>query len=66
MGGLLGLWPGRPYPCGMAKAAKPEPTPFERFEEATRRLLSVPKKDVEKAELRSKKEREAKRTARPE
>jgi hypothetical protein len=49
----------------MAEAAKPEPTPFERFEEATRRLLSIPKKDVEKAELRRKKEREAKRTDQP-
>ncbi|HEV8308807.1 MAG TPA: hypothetical protein VGW35_14190 [Methylomirabilota bacterium] len=32
-------------------AAKPppEPTPYERFVEATKRVLSVPKKDVEKA-----------------
>jgi hypothetical protein len=48
----------------MAEAKRPEPTPFERFEEATRRLLSIPKREVEKAELRAKKEREAKRANR--
>jgi hypothetical protein len=26
-----------------------EPTPYERFVEATKRVLSVPKKDVDKA-----------------
>lgn len=48
----------RPYPFLMAKA-DPHRTPFERFEEAARRIFQVPKKDVEKAELRRKKEREA-------
>lgn len=43
----------------MPKAAKPEPTPFEKFEEATKRLFKVSKKDVAKAELRAKKESEA-------
>jgi hypothetical protein len=47
----------------MAKA-KPEPTPFEKFEDAARRIFSVPKKDVEKAELRAKKEREAREAGR--
>jgi hypothetical protein len=27
----------------------PEPTPYERFVEATRRVLAVPKKDMDKA-----------------
>ena len=40
----------------MAEAAKP--TPFEKFEEATKRIFKVSKRDLEKAELR-KKEREA-------
>ena len=42
----------------MADAAKP--TPFEKFEEATKRIFQVPKREVEKAELRKKKERDAK------
>lgn len=42
----------------MAKA-DPHRTPFERFEDAAKRIFSVPKKEVEKAELRKKKEREA-------
>jgi hypothetical protein len=58
-GGLLPHVGGRPYPCLMAEAAKPDRTPFERFEEATRRLLSTPKREVQKAELRAKKERQA-------
>jgi hypothetical protein len=41
----------------------PTPTPFEKFEEAAKRFLSVPKKDVEKAELRKRKEREAREAA---
>ena len=41
----------------MADAAKP--TPFEKFEEATKRIFQVPKGEVEKAELRKKKELEA-------
>jgi len=49
----------RPYNAVVAKADAPKPTPFEKFEEAARRIFSVPKKDVEKAELRRKKEREA-------
>ena len=36
-----------------------EETPYEKFEEATKRIFSVSKKDLEKAELRRKKEREA-------
>lgn len=42
----------------VAKAER-QPTPFERFEEAARRIFSVSKKNVEKAERRRKKEREA-------
>ena len=41
----------------MAEAAKP--TPFDKFEEATKRIFKVSKRDLEKAELRRKKEREA-------
>ena len=44
----------------MAKSEPhPHSTPFERFEEAAKRIFSVPKKDLEKAELRKRKEREA-------
>lgn len=43
----------------MAKAERPQPSPFEKFEEAAKRILSVSKKDLEKAELRKRKEREA-------
>ena len=49
----------------MAKAERPGPTPFERFEDAARRLFQVPKKDVDKAELRRKKEREAREAEGP-
>lgn len=37
------------------------PTPYERFVEATKRILSVPKKDVEKAMLRLRRKRAQKR-----
>lgn len=43
----------------MASEPEPAPTPFERFEEGLKRIFSVPKKDMDKAELRKKKEREA-------
>lgn len=43
----------------MAKSEPARPTPFERFEEAARSLFRVSRKDVDKAELRAKKEREA-------
>lgn len=42
-----------------------KPTPFEKFEEAAKRILSVSKKDLEKAELRRKKEREAREANKP-
>jgi len=42
-----------------SEGSSARPTPFERFEEATKRLFRVSKKDVDKAELRAKKEREA-------
>lgn len=41
------------------------PSPFEKFEDAARRIFSVPKKDVEKAELQKKKEREAREAEKP-
>jgi hypothetical protein len=44
---------------------KPKPTPGKKFEDALRKVLSVPKKDVDKAIVREKKEREAKRTDQP-
>jgi hypothetical protein len=43
---------------------EPEPTPFKKFEDALRKVLSTPKKDVEKAIIREKKEREARRSDR--
>lgn len=49
----------------MAEAKTPEPTPFEKFEDAARRIFQVPKKEVEKAELRQKKEREAREADKP-
>ena len=42
-----------------------KPSPFERFEDALKRVLSVPKKDVDKAVTREKKAREARRTEQP-
>jgi hypothetical protein len=46
----------------MAKSEQPPgPSPFERFEDAARRIFQVPKRDVDKAELRRKKEREARK-----
>lgn len=50
---------------GVGKAERREPTPFEKFEEAARRIFQVPKREVEKAEVRKKKEREAQRTEPP-
>jgi hypothetical protein len=52
-------------PAGSPQITVQRTTPFERFEEATRHLLQVPKREVEKAELRAKKEREAKRANKP-
>ncbi|MDQ3879017.1 MAG: hypothetical protein M3290_11820 [Actinomycetota bacterium] len=43
----------------MPDPKKREQTPFERFQEAARRLFQVPKTHVERAELRERKEREA-------
>lgn len=54
-----GLRTGRAYPVVVAKAVRPQPSPFEKFEEVAKRIFSVPKKDLEKAELRKRKEREA-------
>lgn len=42
-----------------------QPTPFQRFEDALKRVLSVPEKDVDKAVTREKKAREAARTEQP-
>ncbi len=47
------------YPDSMPDPKKREQTPFERFQEAARRLFQVPKTHVERAELRERKEREA-------
>ena len=60
---LLGLRTRRAYPVSVAKAERP--TPFEKFEDAAKRIFSVPKKDLEKAELRKRKEREAREADRP-
>lgn len=40
-----------------------QPTPFKKFEDALRKVLSTPKKDVDKAIIREKKEREAREAA---
>lgn len=39
--------------------------PAKKFEDALRKVLSVPKKDVDKAVVREKKAREARRTEQP-
>ena len=49
----------------MASKAE-KPNSFEGFEEAAKRIFSVPKKDLEKAELRKRKEREAREAERRE
>jgi len=46
------------------RSPKPAPTPFERFVEATKAILSVPKKDVEKDMDRLRKQRERRRKKR--
>ena len=43
----------------MAKSEPARPTPFERFEEAAKSLFKVSKKDMDKAQLRRKKEKDA-------
>ena len=43
----------------VAKAEVPPPTPFERFEKAAKAIFKVPKREVEKAGLRRKKEKKA-------
>lgn len=48
----------------MAQAGDKQ-NPFDRFEDALKRVLSVPKKDVDKAATREKKAREARRTEQP-
>lgn len=37
----------------------PARTLFDKFEEGTKRIFQIPKREVEKGELRKKKEREA-------
>jgi hypothetical protein len=41
-------------------------SPSQKFEDALRKVISVPKKDVDKAVVREKKAREARRTEQPE
>ena len=41
----------------MAKAERPVPEPFRRFEALTKKLLSVPKKEVDDKEARRPKRR---------
>jgi hypothetical protein len=53
------------YPLVVARSEPAKPTPFEKFEEATKRLPKVSKMDVEKAELRRKKEKEAREAEGP-
>jgi hypothetical protein len=40
-------------------------TPFEKFGDAAPRIFSVPEKEVDKVELRKRKEPEVKRTGKP-
>lgn len=45
----------------MARAERPTPEPFKRFEALTKKLLSVPKKEVDEKEAqRPKRERKPK------
>lgn len=55
---------GRRIDCGPMKP-DPQPSPFKKFEDALRKVLSAPKKDVDKAIAREKKEREARKTEQP-
>ncbi len=48
----------------MAKADRPEPTSFEKFEDVARRIFQVPKKEADKAALREKKAHEAREAER--
>ena len=43
----------------MAEVKRPESTPLEKFEGGLRRIFSAPKEEVDKAELRERKAREA-------
>lgn len=45
----------------MAKAERPTPEPFKRFEQLTKKLLSVPKKEVDEKE----KERPKRKRSKP-
>lgn len=49
----------------MANEAQPQKTPFERFEDAAKAIFKVSKKDLDKAELRKRKEREAREADKP-
>jgi hypothetical protein len=44
---------------------KAEPTPYERFVEATKRVLSVSKKEVDKATREWRRRRQARRHRKP-
>lgn len=48
----------------MAKAERPQPTSFEKFEDMARRIFQVPKKEADKAALRERKAREAREAER--
>ena len=45
----------------MAKAERPEPTPFERFEAFAKKLVNVPKREIDEKQ----REHEAKKARRP-
>lgn len=55
------LWHSLPMPT----ATKPEPKPFEKFQQFAKQVLSVPKKEIDRREAEYQQERKAKRLAAP-
>jgi hypothetical protein len=45
----------------MSDTAKPEPHPFERFREALKQIVSVPREEILRREAEYKKQRKAER-----
>lgn len=48
---------GRVASYGMNTPAKPEPTPFEKFQTFTKKVLSVPKTEIDRRDAEYKKAR---------
>ena len=43
----------------MARSEPAKPTPFDKFEAFVKKIVNVPKKEIDQAELRKRKEQEA-------